>query len=112
MLPVGIAVWPGIATQVANRVWLPSRPTTTSATVSWWASSGAKHTNLSAMYVPHCWQLSATVEASIVVPTWPIGSADTVVVCGGGDVGKRPGIPTATAIVSTTAAAADIVQVI
>ncbi|ETZ29840.1 hypothetical protein L842_2968 [Mycobacterium intracellulare MIN_052511_1280] len=34
MLPVGAAVWPGIATHVASRVRLPSRLTTTNATVS------------------------------------------------------------------------------
>src|SRR5271163_4125777 len=110
MLPAGVAVWPGSATQVASRVWLPSRPTTTIASVSWWAYNGAMH-NISAMYVPHGWLLSDTVEASRLVPTCAICCADTVA-CGGGEVGDRPATPTHTPIVSTTAAAAAAVQVI
>ena len=34
MLAAGVAAWPGFATQVAIRVWLPSRPTTTIASAS------------------------------------------------------------------------------
>src|SRR5258708_38404291 len=110
MLAGGVAVWPGTATHGASRDWLPWRPTTTSATVSWWASTGAVHTNFSAMCVPHCWRLSDTVDASRVVPTCAMGSADAVA-CGGAEVGERPATPTNTVIASTTAAAAAAVQV-
>ena len=55
MLPAGVAVWPGSATQVASRVWLPSRPTTTIASVSWCAFSGARQTHFRLIDVPQCW---------------------------------------------------------
>src|ERR1700727_1445429 len=58
MLPVAVAVWPGFATQVANRVWLPSRPTATIASVSWSELTGARQTQFIEMNVPHCWLLS------------------------------------------------------
>src|ERR1700677_2165896 len=106
MLPAGVAVWPGFATQVAIRVWLPSRPTTTIASVSWGAYSGARQTQIIEMNVPHCWLLSDTVEASLVVPTCAIGCTDTLA-CGGvgTGVGEWPATPTSTPIASTAAAA-------
>ena len=104
MLPAGVAVWPGSATQVASWVWVPSRLTTTIASLSWWAYTGARHTQLRSMNVPQCWLLSETVEASSLVPTWDIVSADTLA-CGGGDVGEWLATPTNRPIASTAAAA-------
>src|ERR1700733_6288455 len=109
MLPAGVAVWPGSATQVASRVWLPSRPTTTIASVSWCAYSGARQTHLRLIDVPQCWLDSCTVEANRVVPTCDIGSADAVT-CGAG-VDEYPCTPTNTPTASTTAAAAEATQV-
>ncbi len=69
MLPAGVAVCPGSATQVASRVWLPSRPTTTMASVSWWASGGARQTHRRLMNVPQCIPSTETVDSSRCVPT-------------------------------------------
>src|ERR1700728_493891 len=110
MLPPGVAVWPGSAIQVASWVWLPSRFTTTIASLSWWAFTGARHTQLRSMNVPQCWLLSDTVEASAFVPTWDIGRADTLA-CGGGDVAVWPAMPTNRPVASTAAAAAPAVHV-
>src|ERR1035441_4736277 len=93
MLPAGFAVWPGAAVQVASWVWVPSRLTTTIASLSWWAFTGARHTQLRSMNVPQFWLRSDTVEANAVVPTWDIGSADTLA-CGGAAVGEWPAMPT------------------
>src|SRR5690348_1925251 len=110
MAPAGVAVWPGTATHVANRVWLPSRPTTTIASVSWCAFSGARHTQRRLMEVPQCWPLTATVDVSRVVPTWAIASDDAVTCWDGGD--DHPSRPTNNPMASTAAAAVDATQVV
>src|SRR5208283_3196775 len=86
MLPAGVAVWPGSATQVASRVSLPSRPTTTIARVSWWAFSGARQTHRRLMDVPQCWPDSCTVEVSRLVPICAIGCEDAVICWAGVEV--------------------------
>ena len=81
MLAAGVAVWPGSATQVANRVWLPSRPTTTIASVSWCAYGGARQTHFKLMDVPQCWLEICTVDVSRLVPTCAI-SDEAATGCG------------------------------
>src|SRR6516225_11856030 len=109
MLPAGVAVWPGSATQVASRVWLPSRPTTTIARVSWWAFNGARQTHFRLTDVPQCWLLSCTVEVRSVVPTCAIGCEAVATWCAGVEV--YPCTPTSTPIPSTAAAADEATQV-
>src|ERR1700757_3375659 len=110
MLPAGVAVWPGSATQVPSGVWLPSRPTTTIASVSWCAAGGARQTHFMLMNVPQCWLDSDTVEVSKDVPTCDIGCADVATCCGG--VEEWPWTPTNTPIPNTTAAADEATQVV
>src|SRR6185312_6773392 len=95
VLPDGCAVTPVNATQLASCVSLPSRPTTTIATLSPASSSSlpsavSGHTpyvQVIAICVPHAWGSSATVALIDVGVTRVIGIAAALACAGGTGVG-------------------------
>lgn len=103
MLPTGVAVWPGSANHVAKRVRLPSRSTTTIASLSCGASGGARQSDIILMVAPQRSGVTHTCEVSKLVPTCDIDSAETVVCCGEEFV-KLPWKPTNTPIANIAAA--------